>query len=99
MVLTILEARVAPERAADLRAAFAAAGARSTPPGLLRSDLLQSAAEPGVWRIQTLWESRETLQAMRRAGTPEGVLMFRAAGAEATLSIFEVAATITPAAS
>jgi hypothetical protein len=31
---------------------------------------------------------------MRGAGTPAGVLMFRAAGAEPELSVFEVASTI-----
>src|SRR5919198_5170652 len=93
MVLTVLEAKVAPGRAADREAAFRAAG-RAPPPGLLRSDLLRAVADPTTWRIQTLWADRAALDAMRRAGTPAGVLMFRAAGAEPTLGIFEVAASI-----
>lgn len=31
---------------------------------------------------------------MRKAGTPGGVLMFRAAGAEPSLTIYDAAATI-----
>jgi hypothetical protein len=31
---------------------------------------------------------------MRQAGTPAGVLMFRSAGAEPTLSVFDVQASI-----
>jgi hypothetical protein len=93
MVLTILEATVSPERAADLQAAFRQAAAR-VPPGLIRSHLISAAADPTRWRIETLWVSRDALAAMRQAGTPAGVLMFRAAGAEPSLAIYDVAATI-----
>lgn len=93
MVLTILEATVSPERAGDLERAFRAE-AGNVPPGLVRSFLVCAANDRTRWRIETLWASREVLMAMRQAGTPAGVLMFRAAGAEPTLSIYEVHATI-----
>jgi quinol monooxygenase YgiN len=93
MILTILEASVAPERSADLLAAFRAAEAR-IPEGFVRSDLVRSAADDSRWRIETLWASRAALDAMRQTGTPAGVLMFRSAGAEPTLSVFEVQASI-----
>lgn len=93
MVLTVLEATVAPARAADLQAAFRSAAAQ-VPPGLVRSHLVTAAADPTRWRIETLWTSREVLAGMRQAGTPAGVLMFRAAGAEPTVSVFDVAFTI-----
>jgi len=93
LVLTVLEATVALERAADLRAAFRNAAGQA-PPGLVRSHLIAAAAEPTHWRIETLWTSREALDAMRQTGTPAGVLMFRAAGAEPTLGVFNVVATI-----
>jgi hypothetical protein len=64
------------------------------PAGLVRSRLVSSAADPTRWRIETLWASRDALTAMRQAGTPAGVLMFRAAGAEPSLSVYDVAATI-----
>ena len=93
MLLTVLEARVALERANDLQAAYSAAGGK-LPPGLIRSNLLRDATDPQLWRIQTLWESREALDAMRSTGTPAGVLMFRSAGAEPALSVFSVIATL-----
>ena len=93
MVLTILEATVAPERAADLQAAFRDA-APEVPPGFVRSHLVSATADSTRWRIETLWTSREALASMRQAGTPAGVLMFRAAGAEPSLSLYDVAATI-----
>ena len=90
MILTVLEARVPPGGEQALRAAYAAAGAEPLPRGLMRTELLRDARETARWRIQTWWESRAALDAMRGAGTPAGVLMFRAAGAEPALSVFEV---------
>jgi hypothetical protein len=93
MVLTILEATIAADRAADLQNAFLGAEGQ-VPPGLIRSHLINARGMPGLWRIETLWASRDALEAMRRSGVPAGVLMFRAAGAEPTLTVFDVAATI-----
>jgi len=93
MVLTILEATVAAARAEELQAAFRSA-AQQVPRGFIRSHLLSAAGDPGRWRIETLWTSRDALAAMRQAGTPAGVLMFRAAGAEPVLTVHEVVATI-----
>lgn len=93
MVLTILEATVAPELAGDLQAPFRNA-AKDVPAGFIRSHLVSAAADPARWRIETLWTSREALAAMRQAGTPGGVLMFRAAGAEARLTIHDAVATM-----
>ena len=95
MVLTVLEGTVAPERAAALQAAFRNA-ATQAPPGLVRSHLVTAVADPTRWRIETLWASREVLATMRQAGTPAGVLMFRAAGAEPSLSVYDVDFTIEP---
>jgi hypothetical protein len=94
MVLTILEAAVSPDRTGDLETAFRA-GAAQAPSGFVRSHLLCAASDRTRWRIETLWESRAALEAMRQTfATPPGVLMFRAAGAEPTLSVFDVSATI-----
>ncbi len=93
MVVTVLEAVVAPDRAADLESAYGAAGAK-LPAGLLHTDLLRASDGSGRWRIQSFWASRAALDAMRSAGTPAGVLMFRAAGAEPVLSVFEVVASL-----
>lgn len=90
MILTVLEAHVPPDGAAALRAAYAAAEGEPLPAGLVRTELLRDARDETRWRIQTWWASRAALDAMRGAGTPAGVLMFRAAGAEPTLAIFEV---------
>lgn len=90
MVVTMLEAAVDPERAQDLQRAFGdAAGA--LPRAIVETFLLH-AVDSDVWRIVTVWRSGEELDAYRASvDTPEGVRMFRAAGAQPTLTIFEVA--------
>jgi heme-degrading monooxygenase HmoA len=94
MLLTVLEGEVEAARAKDLVAAFKQAES-SIPAGFIRSELICAAGDGTRWRIETLWESREALVAMRNSGVPPaGVLMFRAAGAEPTLSIFDVRARI-----
>jgi len=92
MVLTVLEARVQPRRVPDLLRAFEEAKISAVPPFILRSFLLRSDQDPDVWRIMTVFRSREELDAMRASGqTPRAVAMFRAAGAEPTFSLFNIA--------
>ena len=88
--MTILEARVTSDKWAALEQAFRA-GTEQMPPQLLQTFLIHSAADSTLWRIVSVWRSREALEEMRRSTeTPGGVLMFRAAGAEPVLSVFDV---------
>ena len=95
MVMTILEARVTPDKWAALERAYKA-GIRQLDPGITQTLLAHSSTDPTLWRIITVWSSRQVLEAMRQsAETPRGVLMFRSAGVEPTLSIFDVVADAT----
>ena len=98
MIVTILEANVEPGRESDLEAAYAAAvSSGNRPPGLVRSELVRDSQDATRWRIQTWWQNREALVAMRSTGTPPaGILMFRSAGAEPKTSIFEVVDDLPP---
>ena len=95
-VLTILEAHVPQARQADLQGGYRSEAHEAFPPGLVRSTLLQATNDRTLWRIETLWESLEVLQAMRGTGTPRGVQIFRAAGAEPTLTILDVLDELSP---
>ena len=97
MVLSVLEARISPEREADLQAAYRAAADGPFPHGLVRSTLLRETTDPSLWRIATLWDSPEALEAMRGTGTPRGVQIFRAAGANPSASFMEVVDALSPA--
>jgi quinol monooxygenase YgiN len=90
-VITFLEAEVLEGKWESLQEAYRGltkSGAKT--PGLMRSYLIQSKDTPSFWRIVTIWESMEVLNKMRATvKTPGGVLVFREAGAEPKLSIFE----------
>ena len=92
MVMTVLEAHVADDQWATLKQAFAEEIAHHMLPSIYQTFLIQGLSDPTLWRIITVWRSREDLQAMRQQGTPAGVLMFRAAQAEPTLALFDIAA-------
>jgi heme-degrading monooxygenase HmoA len=92
MVITVLEAHVAPEKAAKLEQAYKQ-GIERLDAGITQTFLTRGSNDSSVWRIVTVWESRNALDEMRRSGeTPRGVLMFRAAYAEPVLSVFDVVA-------
>ena len=67
MLLTILEAQVAPGRERDLQSAFTAAASGPIPRGLVRSELLRDPRDPTRWRIETLWYTRESRETMHAA--------------------------------
>lgn len=89
-VMTVLEARVAQERWADLERAFASLGAQRPAP-LETSYLVQAMDDPALWRLVGLWRSRDELEQYRQSvEAPGGVLLFRSIGAEPAMSLFEV---------
>jgi heme-degrading monooxygenase HmoA len=90
MVITILEAHVEVDRWSSFENDFKQR-TNQLPPQMIRTYLLQDTADKTLWRIISVWKSREALQEMRNSGeTPTGVQMFRSAGAEPKLSIFNV---------
>jgi hypothetical protein len=91
MVATYLEARLALGASEKLITAYHEA-TRKLESGIERSYLLQDPDDPMQWRIVTLWENREAIERMKeKVGTPRGILIFRAAGAEPTFSVLDVA--------
>jgi quinol monooxygenase YgiN len=93
-VITVLEARLVREQWGRLERAYAEA-TRQLPPQMLETFLVQSAADPELWRVMSVWRSREALEAYRSSvDTPRGVLVFRAAGAEPSLGLLEVVANV-----
>ncbi len=91
MVVTMLEAQVPQEQAAVLIDAFG--GSADALPTFILETFLLHAAGSDLWRIVTVWASQDALDEYRASvETPEGVRMFRAAGADPTLTVFDVAA-------
>jgi quinol monooxygenase YgiN len=89
-VMTVLEAQVSEGNWAKLAETYSE-GTQRLPPGLVQTFLVQSRHESALWRIISVWENQHALDEMRRtAEAPGGVLMFRAAGAEPELGVYDV---------
>jgi len=90
MIFTQLEGKVTQEHWGTLKQAFAEA-LQQMPSAIYQTYLIQDEAKNDIWRILTIWKSQQTLQEYRASvNTPGGILMFRAAGTEPTLTICEV---------
>jgi hypothetical protein len=89
-VITILEAHVEEMNWSVLQNDFKMRTVE-LPPQMLQTFLLQDSADLTLWRIMSVWKSRDALNEMRNSGeTPTGILMFRNVGAEPKLSIHNV---------
>ena len=87
----VLEARVALENWKVLVQGYRDRIAQGFPTELIEIFLTQAVAEPELWRIVSIWSSREALDAPRKCVQPlSGLAMFRAAGSEPSVSIFDV---------
>ena len=90
MVVTVLEAHVPESRLDEVEPVFRNA-MTDLPPEIVETFLTRSASDPTLFRLHTVWTSREALDAMRRSGVkPKGIQMFEAVGAHPDLAIFEV---------
>ena len=88
-IITILEAYVSQENWVTLQKAYRELGEKSKMRPT-QSFLIQNKETPTLWRIISIWEDMDSLQKVRQSGeTPVGVLIFRAAGAEPKLEVFE----------
>ena len=90
MVMTVLEAHVAPDKSAALQAAFES-GRNRLPSQMVETFLVRDRGDTTLWRGISLWKSIAALDEYRASvETPGGVLMFRSVGAEPSLQIFDV---------
>jgi quinol monooxygenase YgiN len=90
MVVTMVEGQVDPDREEALLATFS--GTTDTLPSAMVESFLLRAEDANTWRIVSVWRSREELDSYRASvETPGAFMIFRAAGVEPTLTVFEVA--------
>ncbi len=89
MFVTMVEGAVDDARADDLRSAWDERTSGDLPAGLVESYLMQG--DDGVWRIVTIWESKEAVMAMRATvDKPTAILIFEQAGSRPSVSMWTV---------
>lgn len=94
MVVTMLEARVEPDRVEELERRFKV-DTLPLPPGIHETFLLHDTADDSLVRIVTVWSNRQALEEMRdearaSGAKPKGVQVLEAVGANPHLNILDV---------
>src|SRR3989441_13271585 len=90
-VMTVVEGKIPNTKTSEFLAMYASVKDQPKPPGWKRSMLLHDTSEEGLYRMSTLWESREALEQMRRnSRVPFAVQTFIPLGSEPNVRIFEV---------
>jgi heme-degrading monooxygenase HmoA len=90
-VMTVVEGKIPKPKSQEFVAMYASVRDQPKPPGWRRSMLLRDTDDEALYRISTLWESREALEEMRKnTKVPFAVQIFRTHGAEPNVRIFEV---------
>jgi heme-degrading monooxygenase HmoA len=88
-VMTVFEGKIPKARTEDFLS-MDVSGGQVKPPGWKRSMLLHDTDEEDLFRISTLWESREALEQMRKKSkVPFAVQILRSHGAEPSVRISE----------
>ncbi len=96
MVLTSVQGLVPASKSAGLENGYAALQHGPPTPGLVHSELLRKPDGSNfVYRIETLWESRDALDRMRaRPEPPEAIRLMMNAGAQPSVEILELVAEV-----
>lgn len=88
--MTVLEGHVAADQWVALTDGFAQIQTQR-PADLLVSYLVQSTADPTLWRTVGVWSSQQAFDAFRASvQSPPPLVLFRSLGANPTLALFEV---------
>ena len=90
-VITIVEGKVPISKAKEFETAYASLKQGGLTPGLIRSSLLRNNDNPEIYRIETVWESREALEKMRSSTqTPKAIELFQKVKASPRLEIYDI---------
>jgi heme-degrading monooxygenase HmoA len=94
-IMTVVEGKVDKSSVQKFEDAYSSVKDQPKPPGWKRSMLLRETTEEGLYRVATLWQSREALDEMRKStSVPVALALFRSVGVEPNLRIFEIPLTI-----
>ncbi len=90
-VVTVVEGTIPASKIREFEEAYAEVKKEALPPGLVTSSLLRNAKNPEIYRIQTVWQSREDLEKMRSATqTPKAIELFQKVNITPKLEVFDM---------
>jgi heme-degrading monooxygenase HmoA len=94
-VVSIVEGKVPKAKTESFETSYASLRHRPKPPGWMRSSLLKNSKEAGVYRIETVWEDRESFENMIcNTPRPTASELFENVGAKPSVELFEIAESL-----
>lgn len=93
-VVTIVKGEVPADRRKAFEDAYRSVRGESLPPGLEMSLLVRGTGDSGTYMIETIWSSRDALDAMRATTKPRAVALFEEVGVSPKVEISEVVGSV-----
>ena len=94
-VISIVEGKVPLSKIESFESSYEVLRHRPKPDGWMRSSLLKDSKKAGVYRIETVWEDRESFENMIcSVPRPTPSELFENVGAKSTVEVFEITQNI-----
>ena len=90
MIMTILECNIDESKWNLLKSKYSEI-IKKMPIQMVRTYLVQNAKNRNIWRVISVWKSKEKLLEYRETvPSPEGIMLFKSLGIEPVLTLFEI---------
>lgn len=93
-VITLVKGKVHSSKIEEFEEGYQSLKKQPKPQGFIASYLLQDTGDKEVYFIETVWESAEALERMRKEETPAAPALFKKVGTEPSLKIYNVMGSI-----
>jgi heme-degrading monooxygenase HmoA len=93
-IMTIVKGEVPVDRRGAFEAAYRSIRGDSLPPGLEMSFLTRGTDDSGTYIIETVWSSRNALEAMRASTKPRAIALFEEVGVSPKVEIHEIVGSV-----
>lgn len=93
-IMTIVRGQVPADRREALEVAYRSIRGDSLPPGLEMSLLTRGTDDSGTYIIESIWSSRNALDAMRASTKPRAVALFEEVGVSPKVEIHEIVGSV-----
>ncbi len=94
-VVTMVTGKVPAGKRLEFEGGYSSIKNSVLPPGLERSLLLKNTGTPEAYTIESIWTTREALEAMRSRGKPKAAALFEQVGVSPKIEIHDVAETVS----
>lgn len=89
-VITFVKGNIPSSKREEFESGYEVLKKNPKPDGLIASYLLEDANEKGLYLIETVWASKNSLDKMRNEEKPAAIELFNKVGVEPTLKVYNM---------